>query len=1282
MQKGFDKAHPVEYFGSATFKSVKFVNAGQWNLNYASLDHDPKWAVIFKDSSDEDGINRVERCFFGTTNNGAVAVVKSKVAVQQNVCHRVVQGCVGTYKSPETTVGYNLAVDTIHPAIYAYDNFNFEANIDDHHLPAAFVSDSSETVIRNNRASHATMPGFHYRGVACDTNTYGNTNNAARGCQFGFAYWHNPINSCEKIRWLDITHSRVAGAMLYPSTHATMGKYAEGSLKLEDSIIANSELTNIFSINDHGTGNDLNDEGYHQADVGFYFKNLVLYGQTDDFDCNLDWNHEYEEYENYYFEKSWEAKAHQTSFSASFVSVSGHGMYPGEKHMLGVSPFNSLRERTTYDSVEFHNVGGRQYVCDPTLPSYLIPATHGKKHHNDLVPTFTKKITKVNVDLDYLTYYEKPAAEFVNELFCIDMDCAAYNTILINDWDGSLIGDADSGRGAILPNPEYIWGVPDVPQDQNYERVPPIAKLDSNKNKITDMSTIMPNVGRVKNNACSFNDNMNAHICHGEDALKYQMVTISNHDFDVVFRRIGPLSVVFDKGTDGTVDMYNSPARDQGTEWGLASGFFKTTVPMGSTGEYFLANTPPQVMRIQMDGPQWDSKFREGKDQSNKFLMKFYNPIPQLLKVAKLPSHQGKGEEITKEPLTMADYKPTLDDLPGTYYHDREEQMLYLVLADNQDLYEVTVSDEIAMSFGIPPVPLEDFFADKLVENVANFFGISADKIKVVAVVSEQSRRRRNADDSTDPTPVGEVTSIQVTIMVDDEDESVAESVHEKNDKITEEASLGQTSKVNNLLADVSSEPIEVETVAVVTTPKTDEAKKAFAEKMDVLARSGSTSLEDIMKANVVPEINNMKLNQNDIEIDCRNGGLVNLAAIGVSFYDTNGDLASAGSANSPWVVDFELPADYQDSLNGTMVQTVINEGASFNDIVINCDNFRHASEVTVFTAVTKVSKPESADFSKNINFKVLPLELGQAEFIEENQIVDCSIGGNMSMYDIDLSFFDSLQNEVYIGTESNPWTLKLQFSNHDDQFSGDKEIVVSGDRPVSFSDLSVNCDSFKEGRKTYVTISVKVSNPKKVFNQVLEYNVVLTPEAGEAHDNNWQERINMINEDGTIRLIRDQNKCLTMQKGYYGYQVKNKAPMIFDCKVNLKGEVDPAQQWHYDPTTSQIKLLASIKPDSERKNKNDVEYCMTGQSKKWIKMVVCKSNDIAQQWYFDNGAIRSLNPAWWSWCIQVKPYLKSLDDDLPADKFNGKKTKQYRTIFNTCHPHSFGNVRDVAGLE
>ena len=168
-------------------------------------------------------------------------------------------------------------------------------------------------------------------------------------------------------------------------------------------------------------------------------------------------------------------------------------------------------------------------------------------------------------------------------------------------------------------------------------------------------------------------------------------------------------------------------------------------------------STPPKHLRLQVQG---------GNKQGGKILLKLYTPIPQLHKIEKInlgsefstkEAIHPNGFDENMQPLsgTWESFKPKLTDAGGTNYQHRDEQTVFVILDDDNSVYDITVTDQVLMSFGFPPVAVADFFEEEIVANLANFFGIDQANIRVVNVIREDTVLRRKRDTNSTAPVVG-----------------------------------------------------------------------------------------------------------------------------------------------------------------------------------------------------------------------------------------------------------------------------------------------------------------------------------------------------------------------------------------------------------------------------------------------------------------------------------------------------------------------------------------------
>ena len=77
-------------------------------------------------------------------------------------------------------------------------------------------------------------------------------------------------------------------------------------------------------------------------------------------------------------------------------------------------------------------------------------------------------------------------------------------------------------------------------------------------------------------------------------------------------------------------------------------------------------------------------------------------------------------------------------------YYDRTSKKLYIVIrGDNEVTIRTTAVVQVSLTVS---VTVNDFFEENLISNLAFLLQIPSNKIRIVSVISESSRRRRATD--------------------------------------------------------------------------------------------------------------------------------------------------------------------------------------------------------------------------------------------------------------------------------------------------------------------------------------------------------------------------------------------------------------------------------------------------------------------------------------------------------------------------------------------------------
>ena len=109
--------------------------------------------------------------------------------------------------------------------------------------------------------------------------------------------------------------------------------------------------------------------------------------------------------------------------------------------------------------------------------------------------------------------------------------------------------------------------------------------------------------------------------------------------------------------------------------------------------------------------------------------------------------YNSAGQLVYRNPSYPGEYIPTIaTDSTGSNYFDRDTQNLHVLLKGSPPV-TITTNPLIFVAIQVPFQSVDDFFGAKIVENLAAFFNIPKDKIRVAEAVRE-SRRRRDVTDT------------------------------------------------------------------------------------------------------------------------------------------------------------------------------------------------------------------------------------------------------------------------------------------------------------------------------------------------------------------------------------------------------------------------------------------------------------------------------------------------------------------------------------------------------
>ena len=103
------------------------------------------------------------------------------------------------------------------------------------------------------------------------------------------------------------------------------------------------------------------------------------------------------------------------------------------------------------------------------------------------------------------------------------------------------------------------------------------------------------------------------------------------------------------------------------------------------------------------------------------------------------------GVLMPRVPTYREEFIPAIGSAHGNNYQIRDEQLLFITMTGDEDMLELKTAPVVLMSFGFPPVDIDDFFEENLIANLMAFFGLPPSKVRIVNVVRENSVRKRRS---------------------------------------------------------------------------------------------------------------------------------------------------------------------------------------------------------------------------------------------------------------------------------------------------------------------------------------------------------------------------------------------------------------------------------------------------------------------------------------------------------------------------------------------------------
>ncbi|XP_070541075.1 fibrocystin-L-like [Ptychodera flava] len=711
-----------DFIGYARIANVEFKRCGQegWPDFY-----DPRYSLAFLDTGlvTQSQPSYIKGNSFHSGFNTGIGVFGANgILVQDNVIHHTVGPGIIIYDDNHR-LERNLVTLTVFPGTYQ-DRFESENLV---WMGGIEVNKAKNVVLKNNTVAGSERVGFRISGEPCfsdiDPEDKWEGNVAHTTLHGVHMFYSDGLQGCSKISNFMVYKSYDFGVWFHPECSVMMSDLVlvDNTCGIMPMIYNPPALSHVTSDKFVSLSNSLI-VGTVQAMIVTQTGVEVPQSSSDNKLQSLG------------------KRAPRTPSKGKTGLI-----WPNFSSGPGGAPTKPFHKVTSYPAIN-----GVAYITDVTFAhfgdhcngkidkAFMTNPSNGDAHH----PIVAEGINFVDVDDGCEVFIHRPNLGFVNPADCVDMDCDAKKKSMIIDKDGGILGS----EGTIIPMSEYEWDG-DPRRGLGDYRIPKMMLTNPDGSRIP-VEDKAPNKGIIRNNQCTWNDDWQAYKCHG---LDHMMMIIESMDADTETRRLSPIALLADE----YVDLINGPM-DHGWCHGYTCqeriSTFYTLVATGKEYEMYFTGTNPQSLRLHLLNSEY----------SQALIVGIWYATPQRLDIYRngiyiAPTNaELSGTSFSwkaKDPNLPDDqFMPPMDsEVSGLNYFDKELQTLYILIR-GADPIDIRTTPVVIVSFDMEPVHVDDFFEENLVANLAGLLGIDEDQIRVMEVVSESSRRRRRAVDSTSVT--------------------------------------------------------------------------------------------------------------------------------------------------------------------------------------------------------------------------------------------------------------------------------------------------------------------------------------------------------------------------------------------------------------------------------------------------------------------------------------------------------------------------------------------------
>ena len=355
----------------------------------------------------------------------------------------------------------------------------------------------------------------------------------------------------------------------------------------------------------------------------------------------------------------------------------------------------------------------------------------------------------LDAPLKYRIYVDEPILGKINPSDCTDMDCDGFKKLIIYDNDGSFSGDGNPGT--IIPDSAFEWDGNPM-RGLGYYRVPKPMYTTVDGARIA-WEDKMPNLGIYRDDTCVWNNDWRAYKCQD---INHRLMIIESMDRDTKIRRLGPIAVLANPGSNGWIDLVNGPQDHSCCSGYICAERLSTFFTMLATGqeyEIMFTSVSPQNFRLHI-------LHNEGGEGT---LLKIWFQKQQRYDIYIDGKFLAPNNiDTTKEEYSLkppdSSYIPQLTEAHGSNYFDPNTGHLYLLIKEG--MIDIKTQPIVVLKLGIT-VPIENFFEENVINNLAGLLGIDPSNIRITNIVRENSSRKKRQEESSSN---GTITGVEFEI--------------------------------------------------------------------------------------------------------------------------------------------------------------------------------------------------------------------------------------------------------------------------------------------------------------------------------------------------------------------------------------------------------------------------------------------------------------------------------------------------------------------------------------